>query len=234
VKIALLSHPAANKGVAVAKALAARGVTPALLVLELPPQARGLGRSARRVRDALTGGTATPMADYARQHGLPVIAGERLTDPGLLDALRAKGIDLFIHAGAGILRAPLLAVARLGTLNAHMGLLPAYRGMNVAEWAALERAPVGCTVHLIDPGIDTGAIIATRVVDINGVRSIDELRARVDAAQLALLADTTSAIVSAGGLPPTVQQRPEDGKQYFRMHPELRALLEERLRTGAA
>jgi methionyl-tRNA formyltransferase len=47
------------------------------------------------------------------------------------------------------LRQPLIDCFRFGVLNAHMGLLPGYRGINVAEWAALEGAPVGCTVHLI-------------------------------------------------------------------------------------
>src|SRR5436309_2693224 len=54
---------------------------------------------------------------------------------------------------------------RLGILNAHIGVLPAYRGMNVAEWAALEGGSVGCSVHFIDTGIDTGPILATRGVD---------------------------------------------------------------------
>jgi folate-dependent phosphoribosylglycinamide formyltransferase PurN len=31
-----------------------------------------------------------------------------------------------------------------------MSLLPAYRGMNVAKWAALEGEPVGRTIHFID------------------------------------------------------------------------------------
>jgi methionyl-tRNA formyltransferase len=70
-----------------------------------------------------------------------------------------------------------------------MGLLPAHRGMNVAEWAALEGAPVGCTVHLIDSGIGTGPILAMLQVDIAGCGSVAALRDAVDRAQLALLGD---------------------------------------------
>ncbi|HEX3499115.1 MAG TPA: hypothetical protein VHT04_07295 [Stellaceae bacterium] len=67
-----------------------------------------------------------------------------------------------------------------------MGLLPAHRGMNVAEWAALEGAPVGSTVHLIDSGIGTGPMLQ---VDIAGCGSVAALRDAVDRAQLALLGD---------------------------------------------
>ena len=41
----------------------------------------------------------------------------------------------------------LLAVPRVGVLNAPMGVLPRYRGMNVAEWAAWENGPLGATLH---------------------------------------------------------------------------------------
>src|SRR5438270_6804463 len=38
--------------------------------------------------------------------------------------------------------------------------------LDLAEWAALEGGSVGCSVHFIDTGIDTGPILATRGVDI--------------------------------------------------------------------
>src|SRR6185436_8391054 len=69
-----------------------------------------------------------------------------------------------VSAGSGILRKEALALPRLGTLNAHMGILPGYRGMNVAEWAAFNDDPVGCTVFWVDQGIDTGPIVVTRSV----------------------------------------------------------------------
>src|SRR5262249_43615919 len=117
---------------------------------------------------------------------------------------------------------------RLGVLNAHMGLLPAYRGMNVAEWAALEGATVGCTVHLIDSGIDTGPMLATQEVDIAGCRGIAALRDTVDRAQLALLGDIVGLIVS-GKVPEPLAASGPFGAQYFRMHHDLLAILEARM-----
>ena len=143
--------------------------------------------------------------------------------------MRELAPDLFVHAGAGILRRDLLATPRLGTLNAHMGILPRYRGMNVAEWARLEGNPVGCTVHLVHEGIDTGDILAVQEVDTTAAHSVSALRDAVDQAQIALLGQVLRFIVETGFLPRPRPQAPAEGRQYFRMHPELKAVLEAEL-----
>jgi len=59
-----------------------------------------------------------------------------------------------------LLRAPVLAIPRLGTVNAHPSLLPAYRGPSPLFWMLRngeERG--GVTVHLVDAGEDSGAIL---------------------------------------------------------------------------
>jgi folate-dependent phosphoribosylglycinamide formyltransferase PurN len=104
--------------------------------------------------------------------------------------------------------------------------------MNVAEWAAFNGDPVGCTVFWVDQGIDTGPIVVTRRVDAAGCRSIDELRARVDESQLALLDEVLRSIVDDGVAPELRQQQPGDGRQFFRMHADLRLMLEHRLRQA--
>jgi hypothetical protein len=140
--------------------------------------------------------------------------------------------DVQVAAGCGILRAPALAAARLGTLNAHMGILPRYRGMNVAEWAALEGGRVGITVHLVDTGIDTGDLLLVRTVDVAGCDSIAALRARVDAAQLEALAATLAYVAASGELPRRYPQPRDLGRQYFPMHADLKAILERKLARG--
>src|SRR5262249_38597239 len=127
------------------------------------------------------------------------------------------------------LRAPILAVPRLGTLNAHMGLLPFYRGMNVTEWAAFNGDPVGCTAHLIDAGIDTGPIVCVQEVVTTGARTVVELRTRVDEAQIALLGRVVRYASTTGTLPLLWEQAPSIGRQFFRMHADLAAVLEREL-----
>ena len=51
---------------------------------------------------------------------------------------------------------------RLGIFNLHGGLSPHYRGADCTFWALYNGEPdqVGCTLHRIDSGIDTGMLIA--------------------------------------------------------------------------
>ena len=171
---------------------------------------------------------AVDVPAYCRSRGIAVLETGPLDSADAVAQIKTLDPDLGIHAGAGLLRRPLIDAFRLGVLNAHMGLLPAYRGLNVAEWAALEGAPVGCTVHLIDTGIDTGAILAVREVDIAGCGSVAALRDAVDRAQLALLGDTVGSIVS-GRMPDPLAPAGASGPQYFQMHQDLVAILEARL-----
>jgi folate-dependent phosphoribosylglycinamide formyltransferase PurN len=180
------------------------------------------------VEPAAQDGPPVDVPTYCRSHGIAVLETGPLDSADAVAQIKALDPDLGIHAGAGLLRRPLFDAFQLGVLNAHMGLLPAYRGMNVAEWAALEGAPVGCTVHLIDTGIDTGAILAVREVDIAGCGSVAALRGAVDRAQLALLGDTVGSIVS-GRMPEPLAPAGAPGPQYFQMHQDLVAILEARL-----
>ena len=54
-------------------------------------------------------------------------------------------------------------------VNVHAGITPRYRGVHGGYWALAERHPewVGTTVHLVDPGIDTGAILAQATFDVS-------------------------------------------------------------------
>jgi len=207
---------------ALSRLLADAGVTPAAVVIDAgsPWSARRIASVFRRRDD--------DSAQQCRRLGWTYERVSAINAPGAVWAVKRLDPDLAVNAGAGILRREILGVPRVGTLGVHMGLLPAYRGMNVAEWAALNGDPAGCSAFWIDAGIDTGDIAATRAVDVGGCRSIEALRARVNAAQLTLLADTSLAVMR--GTPPAARrQRADEGRQYYRMHPELTALLSRRL-----
>ena len=77
----------------------------------------------------------------------------------LADQLKPDVIAVF---GTSLIRSPLLAKGRLGVFNLHGGLSPHYRGADCTFWALYNGAPdqVGCTLHAIDAGIDTGSLIA--------------------------------------------------------------------------
>jgi methionyl-tRNA formyltransferase len=77
----------------------------------------------------------------------------------LADRLRPDVIAVF---GTSLIRGPLLERGRLGIFNLHGGLSPRYRGADCTFWALYNGEPdqVGCTLHRIDSGIDTGTLVA--------------------------------------------------------------------------
>lgn len=86
-----------------------------------------------------------------------------VNDPGvveLADRLRPDFIAVF---GTSLIRGALLGKGRFGMVNLHGGgLAPDYRGADTAFWALYNNEPdkVGCTLHYVDAGIDTGRLIA--------------------------------------------------------------------------
>ena len=141
--------------------------------------------------------------------------------------LRSLETDLLVLAGTPIIRPALLAVPRIGTLNAHQGALPKFRGMNVIEWAIFENSQPTISIHFVDPGVDTGDVIAEEAVPLHPGDTLASVRERASARQVDLLADSALAVVA--GRFSRRAQRPEEGHQYFTMHPRLRAITEWRL-----
>ncbi len=84
----------------------------------------------------------------------------------LADRLRPDAIAVF---GTSLIRGPLLTRGRLGIFNLHGGLSPRYRGADCTFWALCNGEPdqVGCTLHRIDAGIDTGALVAHVSPEVN-------------------------------------------------------------------
>ena len=167
--------------------------------------------------------------EFCAGQGIATCEVDSLTSQPALAAIEAIQPDLLVHAGAGIIRRPLLAVSRLGMINAHMGILPFYRGVNVAEWAAFNGDPIGCSVHLIDDGIDTGDILAIRQVDAARADSIASLRALVNAAQIELLGEIVRYVAATGELPPRHPQ--ESGAVVSVLHDTPRDPARSRNRT---
>ncbi|MGD9511604.1 MAG: methionyl-tRNA formyltransferase [Geminicoccaceae bacterium] len=119
---------------------------------------RPLGRLKRLERRLLPSRLArTARAVGAHYHEIPY------RDPNaLLAIMRDEAPDLVIVASLGrLLRQDEIAAPRLGILNVHPSLLPSYRGSSPSFWQLRDGvSESGVTVHLIDPGMDTGPILA--------------------------------------------------------------------------
>jgi folate-dependent phosphoribosylglycinamide formyltransferase PurN len=137
--------------------------------------------------------------------------------------LRDLDPDLILLAGMPIVPVSVLGHARLGVVNAHNGALPGYRGMDAVAWAILGNDPIVCTLHLADPRPDRGPVLAAVTVPLAPAGT---LRARVKAAQITLLARAASHVSSTGTLPPARLQADEQGRQFYRLHPHLKRILD--------
>jgi folate-dependent phosphoribosylglycinamide formyltransferase PurN len=184
--------------------------------------AEGARRSVPRRSDSLAG--------WARRRGIPVATHRRLGDQGCVADLRAFGPDVAVLLGADIVPAAVLEIPRVGTVNAHFGLLPCYRGMNVTEWSIYHDDPVGVSLHVVDPGIDTGDILATAEVEVRAGMGLDAIRA----AQRQLASEMLRQAIEefAHGRVGRVPQSSAEGRQYYRMHPLLLDQVERRLERG--
>lgn len=101
-------------------------------------------------------------------------------------------------------------------LNAHPGLLPKYRGVDVIPWAILNDDEVGVTVHFVDRGVDTGQICVREVLAIQHNDSIVSLRNRAEELAGRLMAQTVLSITNGDKIE-AVENPKDDGKQYYRM-----------------
>ncbi|MEK6676218.1 MAG: formyl transferase [Planctomycetota bacterium] len=74
--------------------------------------------------------------------------------------LEESNVDLVVVYGTNLIREPLLSRFAGRMVNMHLGLSPYYRGTATNFYPLLNEEPehVGATIHLIDPGIDSGAI----------------------------------------------------------------------------
>ena len=115
--------------------------------------------------------------------------------------------DILLLAGVGIITSELLAIPRLGTLNTHPGLLPWARGNGVVFNSVLREVAIGATCHLVDPGIDTGPIIARRLLRIDGPESLESIERRAGGLATGLMLDVVARAVAGASLPEAAAQR---------------------------
>ncbi len=85
-----------------------------------------------------------------------------INHPDVIALAERLNPDIIVVFGTSLICSPILNMGRLGIVNLHGGLSPNYRGADCTFWALYNGEPdqVGCTLHFIDSGIDTGHLIA--------------------------------------------------------------------------
>ncbi len=116
-------------------------------------------------------------------------ADRRAFDAAVVDALRARGVELVVLAGfMRLLTDVILDAYPMRIVNVHPALLPAFPGMHAQKQAVDYGVRVsGCTVHLVDSGTDTGPIVAQTAVPVLESDDEEALRMRILQEEHALL-----------------------------------------------
>ncbi|WP_017326656.1 methionyl-tRNA formyltransferase [Synechococcus sp. PCC 7336] len=150
----------------------------------------------------------TPVKALARAHDIPVWQPERLKrSPEMLRALDALNADVFVVVAYGQILSPqVLAMPRLGCVNVHGSLLPAYRGAAPIQWAiANGETETGITTILMDAGMDKGDMLLKTAVPIDPNCTAPELADTLAPLGAELLVETLLKL-EAGALTPEPQQ----------------------------
>lgn len=126
----------------------------------------------------------------------------------LAGMLRSMEPDLIFTTGFSWKLPPgLLALPRLGCVNAHHALLPRYRGPNPLFWHFMNgETQGGMTMHRMDADFDTGAILVQRAVEIAPDDDIDSFFPKLVAASGPTIPEMLQAVVAGEpGTPQTTE-----------------------------
>jgi phosphoribosylglycinamide formyltransferase 1 len=115
-----------------------------------------------------------------------------------VEALRDAEVDLVVLAGfMRILKGQFLRTFEHRVVNIHPALLPSFPGLEAWKQALEYGVKVtGCTVHLVDQGIDTGPILAQQTVPVYDQDTPESLHGRIQQAEHALYPATIAALAA--------------------------------------
>ncbi len=121
-------------------------------------------------------------------------------DRAVAEAIAVFRPDLVVSAGfMRILGAATLDRFTDRVLNTHPALLPAFPGAHgVRDALAYGVRVTGCTLHVVDAGVDSGAIIAQQAVSVEPGDDEETLHERIKVVERALLVDWVGRIAREG------------------------------------
>ena len=146
-----------------------------------------------------------PALARARTAGVPTFVVPMAEDregwnTDLVEHLQAHEADLVVTAGfMRVLGGPVIEAFENRVINSHPALLPSFPGAHAVRDAVESGVKVtGCTIHIIDEGVDTGPIIAQCPVTVHDGDTVESLHERIKEHERTLLVDVLGRIVREG------------------------------------
>ncbi len=151
--------------------------------------------------------TPTPVAVEADRLGLPVVKARRLT-PEVTAELTALEPDLGVVVAYGaLLRDPLLGTPRLGWINLHFSLLPAWRGAAPVQRSLMAGDEVtGAAVFRLVPELDAGDVYDTLTRPLDGTETAGDLLVELSRSGAELLVGVVDRLADG-----TAEATPQSG-----------------------
>ena len=178
----------------------------------------GKGSNFAAIADAISAGkipaeTAIVLSDVENAGILPLARDRKLPaqfiPPGkfrtkldeeaeraFVEALQVARVDLVVLAGfMRVLKGDFLRAFEGRIVNIHPSLLPSFPGLEAWKQALDHGVKVaGCTVHYVDAGVDSGAIIGQQTVPVLDSDTAETLHQRIHAAEHQLYPECVGAI----------------------------------------
>lgn len=154
-----------------------------VLLLSNRPQARAIDR-------AKSANVETCVLDHR------TFEGRAAFDAAAVKALQAAKVDWVVFAGFMRIVTPVFLDAfKARVINVHPALLPAFPGVDAQKQALEANVKItGCTVHLVDAGVDSGPILAQSAVPVLPEDTVEQLSRRILKKEHALLPAVVRAV----------------------------------------
>jgi methionyl-tRNA formyltransferase len=134
----------------------------------------------------------SPVKKVAEAYSLPVVAPEKIRDPGFISTLKDWNPEIIVVVAYGrILPRTILDLPAHGCLNVHYSLLPKYRGAAPAAWTIINGDPeAGVTTMQLVEKMDAGPIYLQEAAPVAPDETTGSLQAKLTPVGARLLMET--------------------------------------------
>ncbi len=137
----------------------------------------------------------TAVGQEAKTLDLKLLQPFDLQESNLLEEISSLHPDVFIVVAYKILPAALIEIPKLGAINLHPSLLPAYRGAAPIQWALMNgETSTGITTFMIEKRIDSGNVLMQEKMFIDPDDDYGSLAQRMSEAGAKLILNTINGI----------------------------------------
>jgi methionyl-tRNA formyltransferase len=242
-RVIILTGEQANQAALCHKIAARCDVAAIVLSANIPRRSPALTRRARLTLNRIAGRLAGRafvaawrrlLASYAKLYpsfpDVPTVRVRNVNDDETLRAIEKYAPDLVVVSGTNLVGRKVIELAsrRKGIVNLHTGISPYVKGgPNCTNWCLAEGDfhLIGNTVMWLDPGIDTGKIIATERTPLDGRETFDELHWKVMEHAHDLYVRAIDKLARGEAVPAVAQSDVAEGRTFYNAEWGARAML---------